>query len=584
MSELQGPEAKAYQTIAAAPNTGSAAAAIVNQFLRPAEEHRAARERRYLATGGDPVQVASLDANIGVPFTGQPLSAEERAQKQAELQPTLSQIGQPYTPPKLPIDVAAALSGKGDRLTMANATPIAMQPGPLASGPAQSGFIDRMTDPASMTGGSPMPMQGAPASATQTATTAPETVVQALTGQDLSRVPVTAGGNAGVYQPGQSQGFNPAIIEALSSPYADDQTKRIAGMLLGQQMQQQQATAQAQAARNNWVFQQQYQEQANARDPLRQAQIEKARREAQYGQPLINAGGGAIYNPNSDRWLTSPTPAAAAKVGGSSVDLESLPQVGMTGDGVVDKSAQGEFLKQLPPSIASQVQGIADGRIDIRNVTSLRGGERQELAKLVSLYDPSWDMSQVGARAAAQRDYTSGEMAKLAGSTNLAIKHMGGMVAAGERLGNTWFTPWNTIKNIYGSNTDDPDIKSFNTYRLGVADELGKAFHGVGTVPESQVKAWQEAISSSSGPEQLKASVTSALEMLAARTETYNQRYRNVMGKDAPMFLDKTAVKVLQDLKIDPSHVDPRYAGSAPSSGGDGWNDAGNGVKIRVKQ
>lgn len=56
MKELQGPEANAYQSILAAPDTGSAAAAIVNDFLRPAEEHRARRVAQY--TGGAPMQTA----------------------------------------------------------------------------------------------------------------------------------------------------------------------------------------------------------------------------------------------------------------------------------------------------------------------------------------------------------------------------------------------------------------------------------------------------------------------------------------------------------------------------------------------
>lgn len=56
MNELQGPEANAYQSILAAPDTGSAAAAIVNDFLRPAEEHRARRVAQY--TGGAPMQTA----------------------------------------------------------------------------------------------------------------------------------------------------------------------------------------------------------------------------------------------------------------------------------------------------------------------------------------------------------------------------------------------------------------------------------------------------------------------------------------------------------------------------------------------
>lgn len=52
MSELQGPEARAFEAIMSSPDTGSAAAAIVNNFLRPAEEHRTRREASYL--GGSP--------------------------------------------------------------------------------------------------------------------------------------------------------------------------------------------------------------------------------------------------------------------------------------------------------------------------------------------------------------------------------------------------------------------------------------------------------------------------------------------------------------------------------------------------
>ena len=50
MTELAGPEAAAASQIMGAQDTGSAAAAIVNAFLRPAEEHRARRVAEY--TGG----------------------------------------------------------------------------------------------------------------------------------------------------------------------------------------------------------------------------------------------------------------------------------------------------------------------------------------------------------------------------------------------------------------------------------------------------------------------------------------------------------------------------------------------------
>lgn len=57
MHELEGPERRAAQSIFAAETSGQAAAEIVNRFLRPAEQHRAARERRYLGSGGTAVEV-----------------------------------------------------------------------------------------------------------------------------------------------------------------------------------------------------------------------------------------------------------------------------------------------------------------------------------------------------------------------------------------------------------------------------------------------------------------------------------------------------------------------------------------------
>lgn len=50
MTELQGPESAAAQSIMSANDPGQAAAAIVTNFLRPAEEHRNSRVARY--TGG----------------------------------------------------------------------------------------------------------------------------------------------------------------------------------------------------------------------------------------------------------------------------------------------------------------------------------------------------------------------------------------------------------------------------------------------------------------------------------------------------------------------------------------------------
>jgi len=48
MIELATTEKNAWDKISSAPDTGRAAAAVVNHFLRPSEQHRARREAKYL--------------------------------------------------------------------------------------------------------------------------------------------------------------------------------------------------------------------------------------------------------------------------------------------------------------------------------------------------------------------------------------------------------------------------------------------------------------------------------------------------------------------------------------------------------
>lgn len=195
--ELDGPEAKAAQSILSAPDTATAAQAIVNNFLRPSEEHRTRRAASY--------------ANLG---------------------------GQPAVP-----------SDNGIEAALTSSTRSAFPPAPSAQS--------------------------------------------------------------------ASSGVNPAIIAALSSPVASEQTRSVATALLSNQMAQQQAAQDRAMTRDNWIFQQDYQAQQQANDPLRQLQIQKAQRElAQgpnadenfYGNPVAvqNPDGSIAYGQIGNRGTFKP--------------------------------------------------------------------------------------------------------------------------------------------------------------------------------------------------------------------------------------------------------------------------------------
>lgn len=63
MQELSGSEKKAAQDILSAQDAPTAAAAIVNRFLRPSEQYRAQRSAKYM--GGAPTQVQTAQASSG---------------------------------------------------------------------------------------------------------------------------------------------------------------------------------------------------------------------------------------------------------------------------------------------------------------------------------------------------------------------------------------------------------------------------------------------------------------------------------------------------------------------------------------
>src|SRR5690606_32486174 len=77
MNELQGSEAGAAKSILSAPDTATAAQAIVNNFLRPAPEHRQARSSRYASAPNTAIEaiqaIAPIEQGDENPMAGMPV-------------------------------------------------------------------------------------------------------------------------------------------------------------------------------------------------------------------------------------------------------------------------------------------------------------------------------------------------------------------------------------------------------------------------------------------------------------------------------------------------------------------------------
>lgn len=105
VSELKGPEAGAAAKIFAAPDSGTAAAAIATNFLRPNAKSLAERVAKY-TSGGMPI--IPVSAGLGDQGATTQLSPEVRAQRLASNQAGMANVSDVTAPSGVPIPVQTA--------------------------------------------------------------------------------------------------------------------------------------------------------------------------------------------------------------------------------------------------------------------------------------------------------------------------------------------------------------------------------------------------------------------------------------------------------------------------------------------
>ena len=258
----------------------------------------------------------------------------------------------------------------------------------------------------------------------------------------------------------------------------------------------------------------------------------------------------------------------------------SVPTVPLTDAGKPDSAAQDAFLQALPPATAALVKSVANYQMDISKVTSLRSDQRQQLAQLVTQYDPTFDMTQYAARAAMRKSVTSGTYSQAINSANLVIQHLDALKNTVDGLGNTQFQPINAAKNAFAAQTGSTAIKQFNTTADAAASELAKVFKGTGVASEEEIKNWRSNLNVNDSPQQITAAIDTAVtQLLKSRLDTIATQYQAAMGKPADFtFLTPHSIHVLQDLGVDPSQLDPSTA--AAGAGGSVAPSASNPLGI----
>lgn len=195
------------------------------------------------------------------------------------------------------------------------------------------------------------------------------------------------------------------------------------------------------------------------------------------------------------------------------------------------------YLQSLPESIRSQVKAIVEGRMQPPSGFALKSPQIQYLLRAAAQYEPGFDLTKWGARAATAKDFASGQAAKNVTSLNTVVGHLNDLKDKADALDNGGIPLFNEVGNYFNSATGGAKVNNFNLARNAVADELAKVFKGSG-ISDHEIEQWKGALNAAQSPEQLKGAVKTAIGLMDSRLSALNdQRDRGMSTQSEPRSL-----------------------------------------------
>lgn len=209
-----------------------------------------------------------------------------------------------------------------------------------------------------------------------------------------------------------------------------------------------------------------------------------------------------------------------------------------------------DFLKTLDPTTSRQVQAYAEGRMPLPTGFALKSPYFQNMLRMITQYDPSFDAVNYQARYNTRKNFTSGKNSDVINRMNTVIGHLGTLSKDVEDLNNTSI-PWaNAVKNWALTNSGDPRVRKFNTARTAVANELTLVYRMMGGSIED-IKGWQEQMNASDSPQQLQSVISQMGNLLESKLHAMKSQYEQGMGTTKyPMkFVSDEARNALTNLE-----------------------------------
>jgi hypothetical protein len=236
----------------------------------------------------------------------------------------------------------------------------------------------------------------------------------------------------------------------------------------------------------------------------------------------------------------------------------AAPPAGAAVPDVAPGQKNNDFIKTLPPPVASQVKALAEGRMAFPQGAALRSDYWQNMLQNVAKYDPSFDAVNYNARSKTRADFTSGKAAQQVNAINTVIGHLSGLSDAAEALNNSDIPAFNSIANSISKATGSPKVTNFDTIKKAVSDEVTRVWRQSGG-SEADIQAAQKNLDASGSPAQLRGAIATYAGLLESKLGSLNEQYRQGMGTDKIDMITPGAQKALDAIE--------KRAGRAPAAG-----------------
>lgn len=245
-----------------------------------------------------------------------------------------------------------------------------------------------------------------------------------------------------------------------------------------------------------------------------------------------------------------------------------------------------EILRGQPEGVVNLVKGLVNYAVPMPSSFALANPKSpwNKAMTLAMQYDPTFDASQYQVRLATKKDFTTGKAAQNLRSINTLVGHLTSLDRSAQALGNIpsgTYGPFtslaNMVRTMYRGASQEPKLKTFADDVNAVETELAAVFKGTGA-SDQEIKAWRSKIDASSSPEELKAHVLEAVNLMYSRLDYLKSQYENAMGRPFDMrFMSPENEQKLQQLTggAPGSSAEPGTPGGGGGAGASGGTPGG---------